>query len=83
MEIVDVMFKTNPGDEGRAEGEVEKSFVGDGEDDENWRERQEYYYQSMEIVVVRLKPMQEGHSERCNYQTLLAGDIDAGILFYT
>lgn len=27
------MFKTNPGDERCTEGEVEKSFVGDGEDD--------------------------------------------------
>ena len=30
------MFETHPGDEGGAEGEVEESFVGDGQDDEDW-----------------------------------------------
>lgn len=36
MEVIDMMFKTNPSNEGCAESEVEKSFVGNGKDDEDW-----------------------------------------------
>ena len=31
-----MVFETYPGDEGGAEDEVEESFVGDGQDDEDW-----------------------------------------------
>ncbi len=31
-----MMFETNPGNERCTEGEVEESFVGDGEDDKEW-----------------------------------------------
>ena len=49
---VDVVFESNPGDEGDAEYEVEESFVGDGEDDEDWGECEEDDDEAVEVVVV-------------------------------
>ena len=37
---VDVMLQADPCDKGSTEDEVKEPFVGDGEDDEDWRESQ-------------------------------------------
>lgn len=63
---MDVVFEPDPSDEGGAEDEVEESFVGDGEDDEDWGEGQEDDDEAVEVVVVGLKAVEEGDSERCN-----------------
>ena len=60
------MFETDPGDEGGAEGEVEESFVGDGQDDEDGREGEEDDDEAVEIVVVWLETVEEGYGEGCN-----------------
>ncbi len=51
------MFETNPRNERCTEGEVEESFVGDGEEDEDWRERQEDDHESVEIVIIWVEAM--------------------------
>lgn len=61
-----MVFETYPGDEGGAESEVEESFVGDGQDDENGREGEEDDDEAVEIVVVGLETIEEGYGERCN-----------------
>ena len=35
---IDLMFESDPREEGYAESEVEEAFVGDCKDDEDWRE---------------------------------------------
>lgn len=60
------MFETDPGDEGGAKGEVEESFVGDGQDDEDGGEGEEDDDEAVEIVVVWLEAVEEGYGERCN-----------------
>lgn len=60
------MFETYPGDEGGAEGEVEESFVGNGQDDEDGREGEEDDDEAVEIVIIWLEAVEEGYAERCN-----------------
>lgn len=62
------MFEADPGDEGGAEGEVEESLVGDCEDDEDRGEGEEDDNKAVEIVVVRLKTMQEWKRKRSDFE---------------
>lgn len=41
---VDVVFEADPRDDGAGEDEVEETFVGDGEDDEDGAEGEEDYH---------------------------------------
>lgn len=52
------MLETDPGDESDAKGDVEKAFVGDGEDDKDGRKGQEDDDQSVEIVIDGLEAVQ-------------------------
>ena len=61
-----MVFEPHPGDEGGAEGEVEESFVGDGQDDEDWREGQKDDDEAVEVVVVWLKTVEEWYGQGCN-----------------
>ena len=61
-----MMFETYPGDEGGAKCEVEESFVGDGQDDEDGREGEKDDDEAMEIMVIWLVAVEEGYGERCN-----------------
>lgn len=54
-----MVFKTDPGDEGSAKGEVEKSFVGEGENDEGWRKGEEDDDEAMEVVIVRVETVEK------------------------
>ena len=62
------MFKTNPGDEGYAEAEVEEAFVGDCEKHKDRSEGQEDHHKAMEVMVVWLQAMEERHKERKDYR---------------
>ena len=62
-----MVFETDPGDEGGAEGEVEEAFVGDCEDDEDRGESEEHYDEAVEVVVVWLEAMKEGDGEGCDF----------------
>ena len=64
--LVDMMFETDPGDEGGAEGKVEESFVGDGQDDEDGREGEEDDDEAVEIVIIWLKAVEKRYGERGN-----------------
>ena len=64
--VVDVVFETHPGDEGGAEGEVEESFVGNGEDDEDGRKGQEDDDESVEIVVIWVETVEERNRQGGN-----------------
>jgi hypothetical protein len=39
---VDLVFQTHPAEQAETEGKVEEPFIGDGEDDEGWRELKEH-----------------------------------------
>lgn len=64
---MDVVFETDPSDEGGAEDEIKESFVGYGEDDEDWGEGQEDDDEAVEVVIIGLKTMEEGDGKRCNF----------------
>lgn len=53
-ETVDVVFKTDPGEQGAAEDEVEEPLVGDGKNDEAGGEGEKYYDEAAEIMVILL-----------------------------
>ena len=73
-EGVNVVFETDPGYEGGAEGEVEEAFVGDGEDDEDRGEGEKNDYQAVEVVAVWLEAVEEGHGERGNCRSVSVMD---------
>jgi hypothetical protein len=56
---VNMMFQAHPGEEENAEGEVEQSFVRDGEDDEAGREREEDDEEPVEVVIAGFKAVRE------------------------
>ena len=58
-----MMFETNPCNKSSAEGEVEKTFVGKGEDDKGWRKCEEDDDEAMEVVVVWVETVEEWHSQ--------------------
>lgn len=62
-----MVFEADPGDEGGAEGEVEESLVGDCKEDEGRGKGEEDDDEAVEIVVVRLKPMEEWKRKRSDY----------------
>lgn len=62
-ECIDAVFEADPGDEGGAEGEVEETFVGDGEDDEGGRESEENDDEAVEVVIVGADFVNEGKAE--------------------
>lgn len=53
-EAVDVVFKTDPGEQGAAEDEVEEPLVGDGKNDEAGGEGEKDYDEAAEIIVILL-----------------------------
>lgn len=61
-----MVFETHPGDKGGAEGEVEESFIGYGQDDEDGREGEEDDDEAVEVVVVWLEAVEEGYGKRCD-----------------
>lgn len=61
-----MVFETHPGDKRGAEGEVEESFVGYGQDDEDGREGEEDDDEAVEVVVVWLEAVEEGYGKRCD-----------------
>ena len=60
------MFKPDPGYKGGAKGEVKETFIGNGEENEDRGESEEDDDETVEIVVVWLQGMQEGHCEGCD-----------------
>ena len=56
---MDLVFESDPGDEEGAERDVEKAFVGDGEDYEGRGEGEEDDDKAVEVVVVWLGSVQE------------------------
>lgn len=69
-EGVDVVFETDPGDEGNAEGEVEEAFVGYGEDDEDGGEGKEHDDEAVEVVIVWLEAVEEGNGKGCDFLSI-------------
>lgn len=63
---VDVMLQPDPAEHRGAERKVEEAFVGNCENDKKRRKCKENYNKSMNIVVVRLQPMQKRNSQGCN-----------------
>ena len=61
-----MMFKPNPGDESDTKGQIEESFVRDGEYDEDRREGKEDNDESMKIVIIRMKAVEEWYTKRCD-----------------
>lgn len=53
------MLEADPCDKGSAEDEVKEPFVGDGEDDEDWRESQKQDDEPVEIMAVGLEAMEK------------------------
>lgn len=51
---MDVVFKTDPGEQGAAEDEVEEPLVGDGKNDEAGGEGEKDYDEAAEIIVILL-----------------------------
>lgn len=49
---MDVVFKTDPSEQGAAEDEVEEPLVGDGKNDEAGGEGEKYYDEAVEIMVI-------------------------------
>jgi len=64
---VKLVFESDPGKEGDAECEVEEAFVGDCEDDEDGRKRQEDYKQAVEVVIIRFEAVDEWDGKGSNY----------------
>ncbi len=46
-DIIDTMFEADPGNEGGAEGKIEKAFVRDGKNDKDGREGEEDDHKAM------------------------------------
>lgn len=61
-----MVFKTDPGDEGGAEDEVEQAFVGDGEDDEDWGEGEKDDDEAVEVMIIGLQAVEERKREGGN-----------------
>ena len=57
------MFKSDPRNEGRAEGEIEEAFIGDCEKDEGWGEGEEDYQEAVQVMAVWADFMDEGKTE--------------------
>lgn len=57
------MFETDPGYEGYAKAQIEKAFVGYGEDDKDRSKSQEDDHEAMNVVVVGLKAVQKRHKK--------------------
>ena len=60
---MDAVFEADPAEEGDCDGEVEETFVGDGEDHEERAKREECDGEAVEVVVLGLQGMQERHDE--------------------
>lgn len=63
-EGVDTVFEADPGDQGGAEGEIEESFVRDGEDDEGGGECEEDDNQAVEVMIVWTELVDKRKAER-------------------
>ena len=63
---MDAVFEAHPAEEGVSDGEVEKAFVGDGEDDEERAEGEEGDGEAVEVVVAGLQSVEEGDDEGCD-----------------
>ena len=61
---IDGVFETDPGEERGAKGEIEQALVGNGEDDECRRKRQEENDQPVKIVLVRGDAVDERKDDR-------------------
>ena len=54
-----MVLKSDPGDKRGAEGQVEESFVGDGENDKDWRKSEKHYDESVKIVILWLETVEK------------------------
>ena len=66
VSLVDSVFESHPADECDCDCEVEESFVGDCEDDEEWSEGEEDDGKSVEIVISGTQRMGEREDEGCD-----------------
>lgn len=63
-ECVDMMLESDPSQKQYEEGEIEKTLVRDGQNDEDGRERQKDDDETMYVVIVALETMQKRNEQR-------------------
>lgn len=56
-----MVFETRPAEDTETECEIEEALIGYREYDESRCELQEYHHKPVDVMVVGLQAMQEGH----------------------